>query len=74
MIAQTTITNAHIFHKKAAVHEAMRILSIRTTNQHWVCERCGMLHTAVAPVACDSCGSTTALLQSDLPREMNSRW
>ncbi len=74
MIAQNTIKNAYTSLSKAAVHEAMRILSTRTTNQHWVCERCGMIHIAAAPVACDSCGSTTAPLQVDLHREINSRW
>ncbi len=75
MIAQNTIKNAYTsLQSKAVVHEAMRILSTRTTGRHWVCERCGMMHIAATPVACESCGSTTAPLQADLRREINSHW
>lgn len=74
MTTHTTITNAYRLQDKAAVHEAMRIISTSAAGRRWVCEKCGMIHTAPAPVACDSCGSATTLLQVDLPREMNSRW
>ncbi len=72
MIAHTTITNS--LQDKVAVHEAMRILSLRAAIHRRVCESCGMIHTASAPVMCDSCGSATVPLQLDPPREMNSHW
>jgi hypothetical protein len=74
MIAHTAVNNANRLQDKAAVHEAMRILSTQTAARRRVCESCGMIHTASAPVMCDSCGSATTLLQAELPREMNSRW
>jgi rubrerythrin len=76
MIAQRTITTTSVVqNSQAAVQEAMRLLVTRTTPQRWVCEVCGMVHTGAAPHECDSCGTTTALVQqAELHREMNSRW
>jgi len=75
MIAQRTSTTSVVQNGQAAVQEALRLLATRTTAQHWICEVCGMVHTGAAPIECDSCGSTTALVQqAELPREMNSRW
>jgi len=74
MIAQRTSTTSVVPNGQAAVQEAMRLLATRTTAQHWV-EVCGMVHTGAAPIECDSCGATTALVQqTELHREMNSRW
>lgn len=43
--------------------------------QCWVCEKCGMPHTAVAPTTCDSCGAVGSLVHHPYPcREMGSRW
>ena len=75
MIAQRTIATSVVQNGQTAVQEAMRLLAARTTAQRWVCEVCGMVHTGAAPIECDSCGATTALLQlAELHREMNSRW
>jgi len=75
MIAQRTSTTSVVQNGQSAVQEALRLLATRTTAQHWICEVCGMVHTGTAPIECDSCGSTTALVQqAELHREMNSRW
>ena len=76
MIAQgTTTTTSVVQNSQLAVQEAMRLLATRTTPQRWVCEVCGMVHTGTAPTECDSCGTTTALVQkAELHREMHSRW
>jgi len=75
MIAQRTSTTSVVQNGQSAVQEAMRLLATRTTAQHWICEVCGMVHTGTAPIECDSCGDTTALVQqAELHREMNSRW
>jgi rubrerythrin len=76
MIAQRTITTTSVVqNSQTAVQEAMRLLVTRTTAQRWVCEVCGMVHTGTTPHECDSCGTTTALVQqAELHREMNSRW
>ena len=75
MIAQRTSTTSVVQNGQAAVQEAIRLLATRTTAQHWICEVCGMVHTGAAPIECDSCGATTALVQqAELHREMNSRW
>lgn len=74
MIAQRTGTPV-VQNGQAAVQEAMRLLATGTTAQRWVCEICGMIHTGTAPIECDSCGATTALIQqAELHREMNSHW
>ena len=75
MIAQRTSTTSVVQNGQAAVQEALRLLAPRTTAQHRICEVCGMVHTGTAPIECDSCGATTALVQqAELHREMNSRW
>ena len=75
MIAQRTSTTSVVQNGQAAVQEALRLLATRTTAHHWICEVCGMVHTGAAPIECDSCGATTALVQqAELHREMNSRW
>lgn len=65
--------------KDVAVQEAMKVLSQyqerRTIARRWVCEICGMIHTGAVPDACESCGTSTSLVQlEDWAREMNSRW
>ena len=74
MIAQRRITTGTITDNSAAVQQAMHILSEKRPTYHWVCEVCGMLHTGPAPMACDSCGSSHAIVQDQYQRrEMSSR-
>jgi len=76
MIAQRTITTTNVAHyTEAAIQEAMRLVSSRTTLQCWACDVCGMLHRGTAPEHCDSCGATIAPAQHIEPcHEFNSRW
>lgn len=76
MIAQKTTTTRSVARSNdAAVQEAIELLT-RTHVQvrRWVCEVCGMVHTGTAPDACDSCGASALIQQSDLHREMSSHW
>ena len=74
MITQRKITAGKITDNSAAVQEAMHILSKKNPVYHWVCEVCGMLQTGTTPIACDSCGSSDAIVQEQNPRrEMSSR-
>ena len=70
-----TTTSTSIHSPEAAVEEAMRLLATQTTERRWVCEVCGMVHTATPPTVCDGCGVSTALVQqAALHREINSHW
>lgn len=76
MIAQRTMTNTVVEHNnEAAVQEAIRLLTTQTLAQRWICERCGTVHTVATPDACEGCGATRTLVQqSEVRREINSRW
>jgi rubrerythrin len=74
MIAQKMMTtNETMQNHEMAVQEAMRLLSRRPIVQRWICEVCGMIHTEVVPAACDSCGATSFVPQTDIHLEMHSR-
>ncbi len=73
MITQRTSTSGTSTDNSAAVQEAIYILSEKRPIYHWVCEVCGMLHSGSIPTACDSCGSSHAIVpQQDQRREMSS--
>ena len=74
MIAQkTTIVRSVAKSDGVAVQEARDVLARTRVQVHrWVCEVCGMVHTGIAPNACDSCGVSTLVQQPDLHREMSS--
>lgn len=75
MIAQKSLPAYSPSQHKAAVAEAMRLLSQPAPEQRWVCEVCGMVHTGSAPAACDSCGASGSLTrQAAIHREIHSRW
>jgi len=66
MVAQNTITSKTIVHNNnSVIDEAVRVASTgkKIGPQRWVCEVCGMVHTGTRPVACDSCGASTAIVQ-----------
>ena len=79
MLTWRTETDRVSHGENPVIQEAVTVLNLyqahRTIAQHWVCEVCGMIHTGSVPDACESCGSTTAIVQlQDLRREINSRW
>ena len=79
MIAQRKLTNkAVVKSDDAAVQAAVSLFTRRPTiiAYRWICECCGMVHTGSVPASCDSCGSQDVMLarESDLPREMGTRW
>ena len=78
MIAQSKLTNkAVVKSDDAAVQAAVSLLTRRPTiiSYRWICECCGMVHTGYTPVRCESCGKEVTLAhESDLPREMGTRW
>ena len=79
MIAQRKLTNkAVVKSDDAPVQTAVSLLTRRTSiiTYRWICECCGMVHPGSAPTSCDSCGSQELTLarDSDLPREMGTRW
>jgi rubrerythrin len=78
MIAQRKLTNkAVVKSDDAAVQAAVSLLARRPTtiSYRWICECCGMVHTGSAPVQCESCGKQVTLAhESELPREMGTRW
>lgn len=78
MIAQRKLTNrAVVKSDDAAVQAAVSLLTRRGTiiSYRWICECCGMVHTGSMPVQCESCGKEVTLArESDLPREMGTRW
>lgn len=65
-----------------ALHEAVEVLhhyktqsSSKQESHHWVCEVCGLPYCGSAPVACDGCGRSDALISHETPRaEMFHRW
>jgi rubrerythrin len=69
-------------HTPSVLREAVAIFqqyeSAHTTQKEpyrWVCEGCGMPHSGKAPLACESCGRTDALVSDYyLPTEMFRRW
>jgi len=78
VIAQRKLTNkAVVKSDDAAVQAAVTLLARRPTtiSYRWICECCGMVHTGSAPTRCDSCGKQVTLArETDLPREMGTRW
>jgi rubrerythrin len=79
MIAQRKPTNkAVVRNDDATVQAAVTLLTRRNPtaiSYRWICETCGMIHAGSAPAHCESCGKDVTLArESDLPREMTSRW
>lgn len=77
MIAQRKLTNkAVVKSDDAAVQAAVSLLTRPTAlSYRWICECCGMVHSGSAPAHCESCGKEVTLArESDLPREMGTRW
>ena len=79
MIAQRKLTNKVVVKSDdAAVQAAVSLLTRRPPtiiSYRWICECCGMVHTGSTPSRCESCGKEVTLAhESDLPREMGSRW
>lgn len=77
MIApEHTTYNAVEMNEEGTVQAVLALLNQRQAARvpRWVCDVCGMIHTGVTPLACDSCGSECLTQQADLHREMNHRW
>ena len=79
MLTSRTETDSVSHGETPVIQEAITVLNLyqahRTIAQRWVCEVCGMIHTGTVPDACESCGSTTAIVQlQNLRSEINSRW
>ena len=78
MIAQNIITNDVVMNSDdATVRAAVKLLTSHrsTMPNRWECETCGMVHTGTLPTSCDCCGADVSLVQqSDIRREINSRW
>ena len=74
MIVQTTVT-----YENREIREAIRLLErhapVTCTVGRWVCETCGMTHAGREPEACESCGSSSAIVpQHELYPELGGRW
>ena len=79
MIAQRKLTNKGVVTSDgAAVQAAVSLFTRRPPiiSYRWICECCGMVHTGAVPARCESCGGAEVALarESDLPREMGTRW
>ncbi|HLX57800.1 MAG TPA: hypothetical protein VKR83_12310 [Ktedonobacteraceae bacterium] len=78
MIAQRIPdNNAVVKSDDATVQAAVMLLMRRPTtiSYRWICETCGMIHAGSAPAHCESCGKEVTLAhETDLPREMGTRW
>lgn len=78
MIAQRIPdNNAVVKSDDATVQAAVMLLMRRPTtiSYRWICENCGMIHAGSAPARCESCGKEVTLAhETDLPREMSTRW
>jgi rubrerythrin len=66
MVAQNTIASKTIVQNNGRViDEAIMVVATSKERepQRWVCEVCGMIHTEIQPLVCDSCGATSAIVQ-----------